>query len=48
MKSSYESIERSRSSSVVLMPPVEAAFITDTKVKRNALCDEWPNYMSKN
>ena len=27
--------------------PIEA-FITDTKVKRNAICDEWPNYMSKN
>jgi hypothetical protein len=45
MESTFNRIQN-RSSSVSSMP-IEM-FITDTKVKRNAICDEWPNYFTKN
>ena len=45
MKSTFDSVY-GRSSSVSHVPA--PAFITDMKAKRNAICDEWPGYFTKN
>ncbi len=45
MKGTFDRVYGS-SSSVSHVPT--PAFITDMKEKRNAICDEWPGYLTKN